>query len=86
MKRIAGSIVVGILITSIPLALAALFPDTHWWKSAAVVCDWPMSLVKFLNLGRNPLNRLIFSFIVNITAWGLVAYLVLLGLKKRIAP
>ena len=84
MKRIAGSIVVGILITSIPIALAALFPDTHWWKPAAVVCDWPMSLVKYRNLGRNELNRIIFFFFVNIGTWSLVAYLVLLG-QKRIA-
>ena len=85
MKRIAGSIVVGILVTSIPLALGALFPDTHWWKTAAVICDWPMSLVKSANVGRNELNRLIFFFLVNVAAWGLVAYLVLLGLKKRVA-
>jgi hypothetical protein len=84
-KRIAGSIMVGVLITSIPLVLAALFPERHWWNTAAVICDWPMSLVKFCNLGRNELNRLIFFFIVNITTWGLVAYLVLLGLKKRTA-
>jgi hypothetical protein len=85
MKRIAGSIVVGMLITSIPLALFAVFPDTHWWKSAAVVCDWPMSLVKFRNLGRNELSRIIFFFTVNIATWSLVAYLVLLGLRKRVA-
>ena len=85
MKRIAGSIVVGVLITNIPLVLGALFPDTHLWKSAAVICDWPMSLVRSVNIGRNELNRLVFFFLVNIATWGLLAYLVLLGLKKRIA-
>jgi hypothetical protein len=85
MKRIAGSIVVGMVITSIPLVLAALFPETHWWKLAAAICDWPMLLVKFCNLGRNELNRLVFFFVVNIATWGLVTYLVLLGLKKRTA-
>ena len=84
MKRIAGSIAVGVFVTSIPLALAALFPDRHWWKPAAAVCDWPMSLVQPLNLGRNELNRLIVFLVVNIVAWAFSAYLVLLGLKKSV--
>ena len=85
MKLIAGSLLTGILITSIPFALTALFPDTHWWRSAAVICDWPMSLVKSPNIGRNERNRLVFFFIVNIATWSLVTYLVFLGLKKRLA-
>ncbi len=84
MKRIAGSIMVGVLITSIPLVLAALFPETHWWKAAAIICDWPMSLVKSANIGRSELRRLIFFFVVNIATWCLVAYLLSLRLKKRV--
>lgn len=62
MKRIVGSVVIGILITSFPFALAALSPSTHWWRLAAIVCHWPMSLVKSANIGRNELNRLVFFF------------------------
>jgi hypothetical protein len=82
-KRIAGSILAGILVTSIPLACAILFPASELWRSAAVICDWPYLLVKSVNIGRNELYRLIFFFIVNIAAWALIAYLTLLGLTKR---
>ncbi len=83
MNRFATSVFVGILITGIPLVLAALFPSTHVWRSAATICDWPMSIVKSANVGRNELTRVIFFFVVNVATWGAISFLVLLGLKKH---
>ncbi len=85
MKQIVGSIAAAMLITAIPLGLRALFPDTHWWRTAAAICDCPMRLIHSYNFGHNELTRLLIFLLVNVMVWSFVTYVVLLGLKKSIA-
>jgi hypothetical protein len=87
-KQVAGSIVIGILITCLPLVSAYLFPSATLWRSVAAFCDWPMVLVQRysgLLTHRRELDRLVVFFLINVLSWAVIADLISLGVKKKLA-
>ena len=87
-KHVAGSIAIGSLITCLPLISAYLLPSATLWRSVAVICDWPMVLVlrhSGLLTHRSELDRLIMFCLINVLSWAAIAYLILLGVKKKLA-
>jgi hypothetical protein len=75
LKRVAGPVAGGVLITSVPLVLGMPFYRRPWFKPLVALCDWPMMFVKEhlgSSLRGNETDRLLEFFSINVIVWSIL--------------